>query len=100
MYLDILTQEHGGTYQEYASNRIHLQAAHDWCLRMTREGLAAGRSVVVANTFVRRAWMEPYIHAAKEYGATVEVITCRGNFKSIHDVPADVLARQIQNLEE
>ena len=65
--------------------------AHSWCLKTTKNILSAGYNVVVSNTFLTLDELEPYFKMAKELDITLSVLLCQGNFKSIHNVPDDVL---------
>lgn len=73
-----------GLYVDGKLQRELLPAAHAACQGKTREALAGGRSVVVANTFVRRAEMAPYVDAARGFGARV-VISRFENSGSLED---------------
>lgn len=77
----------------YDWDRARLAHAHDWCLQVAREALAEGMDVIVANTFVTLKSFEPYAALADQYGAEVEVITCNGNFDSVHAVPYSTMER-------
>lgn len=78
---------------EYRFDSSKLHAAHDDCLRRAIAAMDAGRSVVVANTFVRRWEMEPYLKAAKKRGINVRIVEATGNWPNVHSVPADVIER-------
>jgi predicted kinase len=69
-----------------------LPEAHRWCQATTARCLAAGHSVVVANTFTQRWELAPYWAMAQDYGATVEEVVMRGAWGSIHNVPAATIA--------
>lgn len=73
-----------GQYQ-FDPNR--LQEAHDWCLATTRQALADGRSVVVANTFTKIWEIKPYLRL----GVAVQVIEATGCWPNIHGVPDQVI---------
>lgn len=66
-----------------------LKQAHEWCQKMVRHDLEFGMSVVVSNTFTRKWEMEPYLKMATEFCAEVQIIECKGQWESKHDVPAD-----------
>jgi predicted kinase len=57
----------------YRFDPAQLPQAHAACQAQAQAELAAGRSVVVANTFSQRWEMEPYMLAARECGARVVV---------------------------
>lgn len=73
----------GGQYH-YRPEKI--AQAHAWCQAETERSLAAGESVVVANTFVRQWEMAPYRRMAKKYRARLKIIVCRGDYDNIHGV--------------
>lgn len=77
----------------YVFDPSRLSEAHAWCLRMARNSLEAGRDCVVSNTFSRRWEMAPYFEVADSTGAKVRIIEATGNFKSVHDVPDEVVER-------
>lgn len=73
-----------GVYQFDAKK---LTQAHQWCLSMTRQALLTGSSVVVSNTFVQLWEMKPYLLVAKELDIEFDVLVCRNNYGSTHNVP-------------
>lgn len=70
---------------QYLFNPMFLSIAHKWCLDTTAKMLKAGKSVVVSNTFIRKADMEPYINL----GYPIEIIEAKGNYKTVHNVPEE-----------
>ena len=84
--------ERDGIYR-YDASRI--KEAHAWCQKMTREALAAGKRVVVSNTFTRLQEMEPYRSMAE----LVRVVQAKGNWENIHGVPAETIQRMKQRWE-
>jgi predicted kinase len=74
-----------GGYYRFDPARV--PEAHRWCQRSTREALAAGRRVVVANTFTRIAELAPYWPMA----ADIEVLEALGTWPNVHGVPSDRL---------
>lgn len=70
-----------------------LMDAHDWCKRTTHNLLEDHISVIVSNTFTTKKELVPYFEIAKSHGIVPNVITCQGNFKSIHGVPEETLAK-------
>lgn len=78
---------------EYVFDRTKLPAAHQWCQNAAMRWLAAGRNVVVSNTFVTRKELQPYIDLAKEYGAELCIRVANGCYGSIHNVPQHVIER-------
>lgn len=79
--------------KEYVWNKDELWHAHKWCQRNVEEDMKKGKNVIVSNTSLTESERRPYIQLAKEYGYKVEVITCTGNYKNIHNVPDESIAR-------
>ena len=81
-----------GEYRWYAAG---LAEAHQWCLDSTASALRVGNpvTVVVANTFVKRAHLTPYVQMARELGVGYTVITTCGEYQNIHGVPPAVIER-------
>lgn len=73
----------------YRFDPTKLKVAHAWCQACVEAELAAGYSVVVANTFTQIWEIEPYLAIAERKQASVRVITAKGNFQSVHDVPKE-----------
>ena len=88
MYFEV-----NGQYQ-YDASRI--RDAHNWCQKMAREALAAGRRVVVSNTFTQLRELEPYLAMTR----TVRIIEARGTWQNVHGVPAEMLERMAQRWEQ
>lgn len=78
-------------YGNYVFDPEQLRAAHEWCLRQARYQLGNKQNVVVSNTFTTLREMKEYYLMAKELGATLNVITCQGQFGSIHNVPESTM---------
>lgn len=78
--------EVNGVYQ-YDATRI--RDAHAWCQSRTRQALAAGKRVVVSNTFTMLREMEPYMEMTHK----VRVVEAQGTWENCHDVPVEVLER-------
>lgn len=68
--------------------------AHNWCYDAVHRELAAGRSVIVSNTFTRWHEMRDYVTAAHVRNIHVEIIHCLGDFGSVHNVPKETMNRQ------
>lgn len=78
---------------DYLFDPLQLDAAHRWCQAQTESALKNGEDVVVANTFVCCWEIKPYYQMAQRLGATFEVIECKGQYPSIHDVPPAVIEK-------
>ncbi|KJY83388.1 ATPase AAA [Vibrio galatheae] len=76
---------------EYVYQANKIAQAHQWCKTKTEQALAQGHSVVVANTFVQRWEMVPYLKLAKRYSAQFEVIECHDNYGNVHGVEAKTI---------
>lgn len=85
---------------EYRFDASMIKDAHKWCQDSARETLQEGDSVIVSNTFTQLCEMQPYIDMAKEYGATLQVIECKGNFGSVHNVPIEAIERMRSRWED
>lgn len=85
---------------EYCFDAAKIKEAHKWCQDSARETLQEGDSVIVSNTFTQLWEMQPYIDMAKEYGATLQVIECKGDFGNVHNVPSDAIERMRARWEE
>jgi predicted kinase len=70
-----------------------LGKAHAWCQEKTREFLAAGEDVAVANTFVKRAELQPYIKMAQELGIPWVIHNCTGSYENEHGVSPETIAK-------
>ena len=88
---------HNGDYV-YDSSKI--PEAHLWCRRKAADRMEFGNGpVAVANTFTRRWEMSHYYELARRSGFVVQEITCRGPWKSIRDVPGEVVKRMAMSFE-
>lgn len=85
---------------EYLFLPEKLAEAHAYCQKSAEFSMENEKGIViVSNTFVYRAHLEPYLKMAKKYGYTPIEITCNGNFKSIHEVPPETIRKMKQNFE-
>lgn len=89
------TKENG----EYIYEREKIKAAHEWCQAQAFSLLSLGGSVVVSNTFTRHREMAPYFEIADALGIKPSVIVATGNFKNVHDVPDEVIAKMRERWE-
>ena len=79
-------------YGNYVFDPDRLHAAHEWCLRQARFELIENKmDVVVSNTFTTLREMKEYYLLAKAAGVPLNVITCQGQFGSIHNVPESTM---------
>lgn len=85
---------------EYKFDAGKLQQAHKACLDAVKRNIADLQPrIVVANTFTKREHMLPYYELANKAGYEVVEITVKSNFKSIHNVPAEVVERMRKEFE-
>jgi len=83
----------------YDWNPKFAKNAHEWCQNQAEEAMKSKYMVIVANTFVAKSTMQPYLDTAKKYGYEVEILIMDGGYKSIHDVPDYTVARMRQQFE-
>jgi predicted kinase len=83
----------------YDWNPKFIKNAHEWCQNQVEAAMKAKYMVIVANTFVAKSTMQPYLEIAKKYGYEVEILIMDGGYKSIHNVPDDTVARMRQQFE-
>lgn len=67
----------------------YLSSAHEGCFGNTVHALHEGYSVVVSNTFVKIWEMMRYLNLPYPH----TVITCEGEYGSIHNVPEQTVAK-------
>lgn len=79
---------------KYQFNPAKLKYAHEWCFEVVRHALLTREeNVAVSNTFTMQWEAEKYIALCQMNGVGVEIITCTGNFKSVHDVPEEAMEK-------
>jgi len=78
---------------EYKYNPASLGKAHNWCQAKVFFYLKIGDDVVVSNTFTRIWEMQEYIDYCVANGHTFNVVTCEGDYGSVHGVPEDAIQR-------
>lgn len=76
----------------YRYNPSRLRECHSACFRFTELMLVDGFTVIVHNTFTRvQAEMQNYINLANRLEIPLEVIRMTTQYRSVHNVPADVM---------
>jgi predicted kinase len=85
-----------GTYN-YDPSRI--KEAHSWCKEAVRNSLLSGCPTIVANTFIRKWELQPYIDMATDLNISHTILTMDGRFNSIHGVPQSVINRMHTTFE-
>nr|WP_194704555.1 ATP-binding protein [Vibrio sp. S11_S32] len=84
----------------YRFDAKKLSDAHEWCQQQTRQHLTQGFSVIVSNTFVCLWEMKVYQELAQQLNITIEIQVCRGEFGTVHNIDASVLANMKRKWEE
>lgn len=78
----------------YQFNPAKLKYAHEWCFEAVRHALLSREeTVAVSNTFTQKWEAEKYIALCQMFAIPVEIITCNGNYKSVHDVPEEAMEK-------
>lgn len=85
---------------EYKFDPAKIKNAHNWCQQKTKQDLQSGKNVVVSNTFTQLWEMDWYKKMAEEIGANIEVLVAKGNYKNIHGVPEESLAKMKQRWQD
>ena len=85
--------------QRGAFDAALLSEAHAWCLAQATAALKNGHDVVVSNTFIKHAEMQPYLDAAQRLGKAVEIRCATGTWPNRHNVPAEVLTQMTRDFE-
>lgn len=91
----------------YRFNPERLPDAHADCLARFNDRIGLWRRhrlfnqthICVANTFVKIAHMQPYFDLCNKLELPFAVIECKGNFKSIHNVPQHTIDRMRREWE-
>lgn len=74
--------------------------AHRWCQMKINDAMTEGKkTIIVSNTFVKRAEMQPYLEMAQQHGYQVQEIICKGTFKNIHGVPEEKVEQKRRQFE-
>ena len=84
----------------YQFDAKKLGAAHAACLARAVQAMKNGKDVIVSNTFTMRWEMKPYIEEAERYGYEISEVVMRGDYGSIHNVPAHAIARMRARWED
>jgi predicted kinase len=77
----------------------NLKEAHTWCQNKAKALMLTGGDLVVSNTFVRLWEMQWYIDCARDNNYRIQLIECKGNFGSIHNVPEEKITQMRANWE-
>lgn len=91
---DMYFEDHNGNYNFDPNN---IKKAHEFCIFTAGAALIEGHNVIVSNTFSRIWEMEPYLILPRVEKHVV--ITCEGDYGSVHGVPADKIEQMKQRWE-
>jgi len=84
---------------EYLFDASMLAKAHQWCQDETDKWLNRGYNVVVSNTFSQEWEITPYRKMAADHKADLSIITLKGEYGNIHDVPNATYERMKQRFD-
>lgn len=86
---------------QYAFDRAKLKQCHEACQVLAESLMSVGyETIAVANTFIKRWEMQPYIQLANKYGYKVIELSLTGEpFLNVHGVPADTIERMARGFE-
>lgn len=70
------------------------------CFKAVHHALGIAHTVIVSNCFLSNISMDAYISVARNRNHRVLIITCRGQYGSSHNIPADVLQSMRDKWEE
>lgn len=84
----------------YNYDPAKIKDAHNWCFQTAEILLRNGTDTVVSNTFTQIWEFQRYIDTAKEIGCVWEVLTVKGSFPNIHNVPHEVIAKMADRWED
>jgi hypothetical protein len=59
-----------------------------------------GYDVVVSNTFLETKECAPYFVIAQKYRVKIDIVTCLGNYQSIHGVPAEKIEQMRSRMQD
>lgn len=93
---DFFIQEDGS----YVFDITKLGEAHRKCQEKVKKFLENNKNVIIDNTNIKKKDVKIYLDMAKEFGAEVQVIRVKSNFKSIHNVPQEVIERMDSEMED
>lgn len=75
-------------------------SCHKKCLSKTAQAMQNNTNVVVvANTFIKKAQLKPYLCLANKHGYSVEIIVMQGNYPNRHGVPKYVVQAMKNSFE-
>jgi len=85
---------------KYVFDAEKLPQAHEWCQNRAEQELTRGKTVIVANTFVRRWELDAYHQLATKLNVPIEVRVCTGRYKNIHGVSEQTISKMRQRWQK
>lgn len=85
---------------QYRYSPFQVRDAHRDCIRRMEEHIAAGKDVIVCNTFCRAWELKEYMSVALKYPVAVRVLRVSGDFGSSHHVSKEKMAVFRKNFED
>lgn len=85
---------------KYIFNPKLLPKAHAWCKDQVERDLSNNKSVIVSNTFTQNWELAPYVELGNKYGAEIVIKKAIGNYKNVHGVPEEALAKMKSRWED
>ena len=77
-----------------------LSEAHNWCqLQVANAMESEVEVIVVSNTFIKKWEFAIYQFLARTFQYRVVIETMKGNYKSIHNVPQEIIERMKKEFE-
>jgi len=93
---DYFTDELG----RYNFDANNLPAAHKYCQDRCGYEMSRGLStIIIHNTFTRQWELQPYDNLAARYGYTIFEIICNNKFQNTHNVPENIVSKQLERFE-
>ena len=103
-YAEVLAKETDATICEadqyfvndkgvYEFDATQLGKAHDACKAKFDAAVCAGRPVIVSNTCGEEWEMQYYVDRAELHGIVIEIISLKGRWESIHNIPKATMAK-------
>lgn len=87
---DMLMIDKNGDYR-FSPKKI--KECHNWCQKATERAIQLGEAVIVSNTTTMKWEAKPYIDMAKRNGYDIIIEHLTGEYKSIHDVPQEIVEK-------
>ena len=84
----------------YKFDPAKLKYCHQKCFDCFKDALNNGFNVIVANTFVKRWEIAPYLDHCKRNRINYIIIRCTNNFDNVHGVPSEKVFNMKRNFED